>query len=164
VLSEAAVAILVISLVAAAVSDALRYRIPNTICLAVAGAFFLYAGAAALPLGAVGVHAAAGLAVLAVAAAGFALRMMGGGDAKLIAAVALWLGFRNLLPFLLLMAILGGVLGLALILARRLAPQPVPHGRWWSRLLSRGSGVPYGIAISLAALLLLARFPGELLP
>ncbi len=161
-LASAALALFVICLAAAAASDAIRYRIPNALCLGVAGAFALYA--ISLPLAVVGAHVAAGVAVLVVATAGFALRLMGGGDAKLLAAVALWLGFRNLLPFLLLMAVIGGVLGILLLAARRLAPDPVPPGRWWSLVLLRQSGVPYGVAIALAALVLLARFPGELLP
>jgi len=161
VLASAALAILVICLAAAAASDVVRYRIPNALCLGVAGAFVLYAPA--LPLASVAAHAATGLAVLAVVAAGFALGLMGGGDAKLLAAVALWLGWRTLVPFLLVMAIAGGVLGLALLAARRMAPDPAPPGRWWSLILSRQSGVPYGVAIAAAALFMLARFPGEVL-
>ncbi len=160
----AALALLALCLAAAAVSDMVKYRIPNMLCLGVAGAFVLYAFGAPLTLAALGAHAAAGLAVLVVGTLAFAMRIMGGGDAKLMAAVALWLGWQGLPPFLLLMALIGGALGLLLLLARRLGPQPVPDGRWWSLLLRRQSGVPYGVAIALAALVLFARFPGELLP
>jgi len=160
-LASAAFALLIVCLAAAAASDAVRYQIPNGLCLGVAGAFVLYAPA--LPLAAVAAHVATGLGVLALVAAGFALGLMGGGDAKLLAAVALWLGWRTLLPFLLVMALAGGVLGLALLAARRMAPEPVPPGRWWSRLLSRQSGVPYGVAIAAAAFFMLARFPAEIL-
>ena len=162
--AAAAILVLVVCLVAAAASDLAKYRIPNSLCLGVAASFLLYAAAVPLPLAVVGTRLAVCLAVLVVASVGFGLRLMGGGDAKLMAAVALWLGWRYLAPFLLLMAIFGGVLGLALLLARRLMPQPVPDGHWWSKLLLRQSGVPYGVAISLAAIVILARFRGELLP
>jgi prepilin peptidase CpaA len=164
VLAALALAILVLCLVAAAVSDAAKYRIPNTLCLGIAAAFLLYALGAAISFEVLGAHLAAGFAVLVVAAVGFALRIMGGGDAKLLAAVALWLGWKGLPPFLLLMAVIGGALALMLLAARRLAPKPIPTGHWWSALLLRRGDVPYGVAISAAALILLARFPGELLP
>ena len=163
-LRSAALAILVLCLVAAAASDVAKYRIPNALCLGVAGAFLLYAYGAALAFPVLGAHLAAGLAVLVVAVVGFALRIIGGGDAKLLAAVSLWLGWNGLPPFLLLMAVIGGALALLLLVARRLAPKPIPAGRWWSTLLLRRGDVPYGVAISAAALILFARFPGELLP
>jgi len=163
VLAAAGLGILALCLTLAAGSDALRYRIPNTLCLGVAAAFLLYAFGAALSLPVLGAHLAAGLAVLVVAILGFAFRVMGGGDAKLLAAVALWLGWKGLPPFLLLMGVIGGALALALLAARRLAPKPIPTDRWWSTLLLRRGDVPYGVAISAAALILIARFPGELL-
>ncbi|HUK58458.1 MAG TPA: prepilin peptidase [Stellaceae bacterium] len=163
-LTALALVLLVVCLLGAAASDAAKYRIPNTLCLGVVAAFLIYAAGAALSFSVLGAHLAAGVAVLVVAAAGFALRLMGGGDAKLLAAVALWLGWKGLPPFLLLMAVIGGVLALMLLAARRLAPKPIPTGRWWSALLLRRGDVPYGVAISAATLILLARFPGELLP
>ncbi len=162
-LAAAGLALGALCLALAAASDAARYRIPNTLCLGVAAAFFIHAVGAAMPFAVLGAHVAAGLAVLVVAVVGFAFRVMGGGDAKLLAAVALWLGWRGLPPFLLLMAVIGGALALALLAARRLAPKPIPTDRWWSALLLRRGDVPYGIAISAAALVFIARFPHELL-
>jgi len=151
----------VLCFVAAAASDLVRYQIPNTVCLVLAGAFALHAPA--MPLTAAGAHLLAGLAMMAVAAAGFAFRLMGGGDAKLLAAATLWMGWQDLLPFLFVTAMAGAAIGIFLLAARRLAPDPPPEGRWWSLVMARSSGIPYGIAISAAGLLMLPRLGAPLL-
>jgi prepilin peptidase CpaA len=160
-LIRTALAIFVICLAAAAASDLAKYRIPNALSIGVAASFAL--AVPALPFALVLSHAAAGVTVLVIAALCFALRLMGGGDAKLIAAAALWMGWQNLAPFLLLMAVVGGALGLLLLAARRLVPEP-PRGRWWSPLLARRAGVPYGVAIAAAAIAMIPHFPPLLLP
>ena len=82
------------------------------------------------------------LAVFAIIAGAFALGQMGGGDVKLITAVALWLPPFALLDMLLLMSLLGGALTLLFLIERR-----------WRR--SEGPiEVPYGVAIALAGLLM----------
>ena len=108
-LASVALAVYAVALAAAGVSDVVRFRYPNGLSVALVLAFVLFAPA--LPLAVTAWHLATGLAVLAATAAGFALRLMGGGDAKLIAATALWLGWRNLMPFLVLMVLAGGVSG-----------------------------------------------------
>lgn len=155
-----ALAIYGLALLAAGLSDLVRYQIPNTICLALVAAFALFAPS--LPLGAVAWHVACGVAILAATALFFAFRLIGGGDAKLLAATALWLGWQNLASFILVTAIAGGILGLLLLALRRFAPEP-PPGRWYGRLLARGEGVPYGMAIAVSGLALLPRLvPGLL--
>lgn len=82
--------------------------------------------------------------VFALFVGAFALNMMGGGDVKLIGALALWLPLLPLLRMLLLMSLLGGALTLLMLL-----------DTWIRR---RGGGaieVPYGVAITLAALIVL---------
>ncbi|HXQ52446.1 MAG TPA: prepilin peptidase [Stellaceae bacterium] len=160
-LASVALAVYAVALAAAGVGDVVRFQIPNGLSVALVLAFVLFAPA--LPLAVTAWHLATGLAVLAATAAGFALRLMGGGDAKLIAATALWLGWRNLMPFLVLMVLAGGVLGLVVLVARRFAPDPVAPGRWYSRVLARDEGVPYGLAIALAGLALLPRLSPALL-
>ena len=78
---------------------------------------------------------------------------IGGGDAKLAAATALWFGFDYLLDYLVYASLFGGVLTLLLIQFRRL-PLPAPLARqpWILRLHETGGGVPYGIALAAAAL------------
>jgi prepilin peptidase CpaA len=91
--------------------------------------------------------------VLAVGFAFFSRGWIGGGDAKLAAATALWLGFDHLLAYLLWASIFGGVLTI-LILQFRLFPLPPQLSRhgWVERLHSKDAGVPYGIALAIAAL------------
>ena len=99
-------------------------------------------------------HYAAGVGVLAFCFALFALNWIGGGDAKLAAAIAVWTGpFAPLLEWAILAAILGGVLTLVILAARRL-PLPVMLAghTWIARLHDAKTGVPYGIALSGAAL------------
>ena len=78
---------------------------------------------------------------------------IGGGDAKLAAATALWLGFDHLMTYLVYASLFGGALTLLLI-QFRLAPLPAVLARqeWVQRLHDRNGGVPYGIALAAAAL------------
>jgi prepilin peptidase CpaA len=100
-------------------------------------------------------HTGAALAVLAVAFVFFARGWIGGGDAKLAAATALWLGFDHLLAYLLYASIFGGILTLALM-RFRLMPLPAALAKqaWIQRLHQLNGGVPYGIALAAAALLI----------
>jgi len=148
------------ALAAAALSDLVSYQIPNTICLVLVAGFAF--AAPALPLPMILFHVACGAALLVATAICFAFRLMGGGDAKLLAATALWVGWHNVASFILLTAIAGGVVGLILLALRRFAA-PAEPGRWWGRLLARGEGVPYGIAIAASGLVLLARLGPALL-
>lgn len=154
-LTAAAIGLYAIVLVAAAVSDLRHYEIPNSLSLALLAAFALTLPA--LPLTTVVHHVSAGLAVLAAASVLFVAGLWGGGDAKLIAAASLWFGWRELAAFLLLTALLGGLLALALLLLRRFVPAEAATGRWYSRLLSPIEGVPYGVAIAGAGLALAPR-------
>ena len=140
-------------LVAAAVCDLLTMTIPNRLTLALALAFPIAAMLTAMNLSAFGWHIAAGALVLTVCFGLFALGWLGGGDAKLAAGVALWLGFDLLLPWLIMTAVFGGVLTLFLLATRRLAlPLCLVRQEWALRLHDPKTGVPYGIAIAAGAL------------
>jgi prepilin peptidase CpaA len=91
--------------------------------------------------------------VLATTFVFFARGWIGGGDAKLAAATALWFGFGHLLDYLLYASIFGGVLTLALLQFRNLPlPAVLTRQAWIKRLHDRAGGVPYGIALAAAAL------------
>jgi prepilin peptidase CpaA len=137
----------------AASSDLLTMTISNRISLILVGSFFVLAIWSGMPLADVGMHAGAGLAVLVVTFTFFAQGWIGGGDAKLAAATALWLGFDQLLNYLTIASLLGGVLTL-LIMRFRLMPLPVllADQEWAKRLHRMDAGVPYGIALAIAAL------------
>lgn len=138
----------------AATSDLLTMTIPNRLSLALVGAFAVFGLVCGLPLGAVAMHLAASGLVLAVTFGLFSMGWIGGGDAKLAAATALWLGFGSLLDYLLLAAIGGGFLSVV-ILALRQVPLPAfAHGwPWLLRICDPRSGVPYGIALAVAGLI-----------
>jgi len=144
----------------AAVRDATSYTIPNWIPLALIGAFPVAAVATGLPLASAGVDLAVGAVALFVGMAMFALRWIGGGDAKLFAAAALWLGLSPSLTYLAVTALAGGALAVGLLALRSAMLKPyVPQGpSWFARLASPGENVPYGVAIALGAL---AAFPAS---
>ena len=138
----------------AASMDLFTMTIPNRISLFLVGAFFLMAPLMGLSLQEIGMHTLAGIAMLAVAILLFALGWIGGGDAKIFASASLWFGFEHLLTFALYASILGGVLTLILLSARKI---PLPNfliGQEWAmRLHNEKNGIPYGIALGTAALL-----------
>ena len=138
----------------AASSDLLTMRISNKLVLFIVASFFVVAIAINLPLQQFAMHAACALVVLAVGFTFFALRWIGGGDAKLAAATTLWLGFGLTLPYLVYSALLGGALTLAILALRRMPLNPfVTRYAWLERLHDRKSGVPYGIALAMAGML-----------
>ncbi|MFL5197897.1 MAG: prepilin peptidase, partial [Microvirga sp.] len=113
----------------------------------------LFALASGLPFGALLLHLGAGAAVLAVCFALFAFGWIGGGDAKLAAATALWLGFGTLMEYFLVASLAGGALTLGLLSLRKMPLPAMALGwDWLSRLHHPKAGVPYGIALALAAL------------
>ncbi|MGO4406565.1 prepilin peptidase [Bosea sp. RAF48] len=140
----------------AAASDLVSMTISNRLCLSLVVAFALCAVLLGLSLEDVAWHLAAGMIVLVGAFGLFAAGWIGGGDAKLAAATALWFGFDQLMPYLLLSSFGGGLLTL-LILRLRSHPLPSPAVNWdWAqRLHAPKEGVPYGIALAFAALFIL---------
>src|ERR1041385_9347264 len=84
----------------AASSDLLTMTISNRVSLILVGGFFVLAVWSGMPLADIGMHVAAALAVLVVTFTFFARGWIGGGDAQLPAAAALWLGFDQLLNYL----------------------------------------------------------------
>ena len=138
----------------AASSDLLTMTISNRISLALAGAFFLLTLITGMSLAAIGMHLAAAALVLVFAFGFFSQGWIGGGDAKLVAATALWFGFDYLLDYLLYASLFGGVLTLVLLQFRKLPlPDVLERQPWILRLHEAGGGIPYGIALAAAALM-----------
>jgi prepilin peptidase CpaA len=151
-LSLIGLSICVSALVIAAATDIKRYEIPNGVSIALVAGFAL--AAPALPVVEVVWHIAAAGVMFGITAILFFRGLMGGGDVKAATGLALWYGLAGLPALLLLISMLGGGLALALLAARRLAPQAADSGCWYARLLAKGEGVPYGVAISGAGLIL----------
>ena len=139
----------------AASSDFFTMTISNRISLILVAGFVALAVGTGMPFGEMLNHAGAGGLVLAVTFTFFLCGWVGGGDAKLAAATALWLGWAHLLDYLLYASILGGVLTVALIEFRKFSMPSLLNGKEWAeRLHKPGGGVPYGIALAAAALLI----------
>ena len=150
-------------LVAAAVWDLASFTIPNLLIASMLTLFAVFLGAMALSGSAMswtdaGLHVLAGIIGLAAGMALFATGWVGGGDAKLFAVASLWLGWNTLFEYTLLASLLGGGLTLAVLALRRVPlPAPLARQEWLLRLADRNAGVPYGIALAAAALVILPR-------
>jgi prepilin peptidase CpaA len=142
------------TMVFAAVSDLLTMTIANRISLILVAGFAVAAVLGGLNGALVLLHLAAGTAVLGFALLCFSRRWIGGGDGKLAAATALWFGFGHLFDYLMFASILGGVLTVLIILFRTVPLPAVLVGSEWAERLHRcDSGIPYGIALAGAALI-----------
>ncbi|ODT73226.1 MAG: hypothetical protein ABS75_00670 [Pelagibacterium sp. SCN 63-23] len=138
----------------AASSDLLTMRISNKLVLLLAAGFVVLAVLVEMPLQQFAMHLLCALVVLVVAFGMFALRWIGGGDAKLAAATTLWLGFGLTVPYLIYTAILGGALTLLILALRRMPLMPIiTRFHWLERLHDPKQGVPYGIAMAIAGLI-----------
>jgi len=137
----------------AAASDLFTMTISNRVSLALAAGFLALAVAAGMAAPDILLHLAAGTTVLVVAFACFTFGWIGGGDAKVAAGAALWFGFAHLLNYLLYASLLGGVLTLLLLQFRQ---WPLPYSLagqpWLLKLHAKESGIPYGIALAIGAL------------
>jgi prepilin peptidase CpaA len=140
--------------VVAGLTDLTSMRIPNWISATLILAFFPVAFVIGLSPLEVGLHFGVALLVLAAGMAMFALRIIGGGDAKVMAAASLWLGAAALMPFLIWTAILGGAFSLVLMLGRTWASPHMAGAPAWVSALFRPKGdIPYGVAICGGALM-----------
>jgi prepilin peptidase CpaA len=142
-------------LILAALSDVTSFTIPNRISLLLIASFFPAALALGRPLGEIGVDLAVGGAALVAAIGMFAAGWIGGGDAKLFAAVSLWLGWGAAPGFLVATALAGGALAVALMNLRSawLRPYFSAAPSWVARLAAPDAAVPYGVAIAFGGLI-----------
>jgi prepilin peptidase CpaA len=138
-------------LIYAAWHDVSTMTIPNWVSIVLAVTFIPAALTAGLSLEEIGWHLLFGAGVLIACAVLFYLNVFGGGDAKVIAAASLWTGLAGSAPFVMGMAIAGGLLAGLLIMLRRMKIQTTKA--WLARLLSPEEGAPYAVAIAAGALL-----------
>lgn len=154
ILTLALLAVLPVIAVLAAVRDLTTMTIPNWMSLALLAAFVPAALLAGQGWQALLIHLGIGVAALIIGMGLFALRVFGGGDAKLMAALSLWMGPGAILAFILWTAVAGGLFSLLLILARaRFAVFAPSLPAWLGRLLEPKGDIPYGVAIAAGALL-----------
>ncbi|WP_291833205.1 prepilin peptidase [Brevundimonas sp.] len=140
--------------IVAGLKDLTTMRIPNWISLLLIVFFFPAALAVGLPLTTLAIHIGVAFAALLVGAGMFALRWIGGGDAKLMAAACLWLGLEGSGMFLLWTGVMGGLFCLALLFARfHSRPYLAGAPGWVVSLMEPKGDIPYGVAIAAGALL-----------
>lgn len=146
--------------------DTWKYVIPNAITVALVALFVVTALLLPFDMGWRDwmSHLGAAGAVLAGGAVLFAFNKMGGGDVKLITAVAFWAGFEYVGELLLYIAVAGGALAIGLIIIRRVLFGMMTSGNTLSklklpRLLVTGEPVPYGLAIAPSAIFVGTKLP-----
>jgi len=143
-------------LVVAAVTDLAERRISNRLTAALVLAYPFVALFVGLEVGAIVQGLLIGAGLLALGFALFALNVIGGGDAKLIAAVGPWMGLAAFPEFLIYTAIAGGVLSAAVLAMRNFqtsAAAAAGPGAWLARAFPENAGLPYGVAIAAGGLL-----------
>ncbi len=154
--TELLLAGLAVTLVVIAVIDVRTYTIANRVNAAIALAAPLYWWSAGVPLWPdAAIQVGVALAVFAVLAATFYLGMMGGGDVKLAAALALWFPPLATVKFLVIMSLAGGLLTVVVLILHRLKPRPAPADGAEKEIAK--PEVPYGVAIAIGALWILAQ-------
>lgn len=148
------------ALLIAAANDIYEFKIPNWISILLVCAYPLAGIAVGAPPHVMAEGALIGAAALTVGFCLFAARIIGGGDAKLLAAATPWLGLTGLGVFLLNTAIAGLVLAIAMGMFRKLPVLPVyAHAPWLIRLHERKKDLPYAVAIAAGALLSFSQTP-----
>ncbi|WP_306117406.1 MULTISPECIES: prepilin peptidase [unclassified Roseitalea] len=145
------------AMIHAALSDIFTMTIANRVSLLLIAAFIAIAPFIGLSWTEFGLHLAAFALVLSVTFALFAAGVMGGGDAKLLASTALWMGLGPALMHYILMAtVAGGILTLVLLVFRGSALAAYAGEVRVLRRLVDEKDIPYGVALAIGGL---AAFP-----
>jgi prepilin peptidase CpaA len=142
--------ILFVVTMASCITDIRSMRIPNTHVVVVLVLFGIAFATTPDAFHTLWEHAAAMLVFLVLTYIMFAFGMLGAGDAKYGAALALWVGLPGLMAYVFFMAIIGGVLGVLSLVLRKYRPVKNPRaGSWVATVQDGGNAVPYGIALSI---------------
>lgn len=134
--------------------DAYDMTIPNWISGLLIVSFIALAFTVGMSLEQLGIHILIGFVMLVIGIILYSFGGFGGGDAKLIAAGALWMGWPAVVNFMLYLSLAGGVLTLFILFFRRVPlPEMVEKTEWIVRLHRVDVGIPYGIGIAAGGLL-----------
>jgi prepilin peptidase CpaA len=155
VIGHALLMVFPVAMAFAAANDLFTMRIPNKISMALVAAFAIAVLYTRVPIEQALVYTGVGAAFLAAGFGLFSFNLLGGGDAKLMAAGALWMGPEISLYYVSYVTIFGGILALVILAYRRFFPATtIPLPAWAIKLHTKGGGIPYGIAIALAGLVM----------
>jgi prepilin peptidase CpaA len=146
----------VLLLVLAAGWDIASYTIPNFISVILLVAFAIMAMTAGYDAASYESHALAALLALIAGFLLFALGYIGGGDAKLFAAVAAWFGMQDLMSYILISSLFGGALTVLLLMVRQWPlPAALASHSWIQKLHEPRGGIPYGVALAAGGIAIL---------
>ncbi len=148
-------------MVFAAISDMMSMTIANRVSIILVATFVAVAPLTGMDWSLYFWHLLAGLLVLVVTFGLFAAGGMGGGDAKLITATAVWVGFNiNLLQYFVYATLFGGALAVAILLYRK-SPLSVYTGHLLPlrNLADADTGIPYGMALAAGAMIVFPSTP-----
>lgn len=145
------------TMLTAAAKDATSMTIPNWISLAVIGGFILVTPFVWDSWSVFSQHLLVGLTFFLVGFAMFAFGWLGGGDAKLMAATALWWQWDDAIIYVIYTTMMGGVLALALVFGRKFIPERLLTAPWAYHLFRDEKKMPYGLALAAGALLTLPK-------
>ena len=124
------------AMILAASTDLFTMTISNWISLALLIGFLVLATWSGMEPAAIGLHLAAGFAMLVVGFIMFSFGWIGGGDAKFFAATAIWVGWSHLFDYALVASLLGGVLTIAIVMLRgNLLPAFLTKLSWISKIV-----------------------------
>ncbi|HPD83046.1 MAG: prepilin peptidase [Alphaproteobacteria bacterium] len=144
---------------ASAWSDISRLTIPNTYAISIAVAFIpaylliTFMAPETEVFFAWKSHLIAAAIAFVITYILFHLKLMGGGDSKLLSAYALWVGLSGLMPLVFIMAVVGGILGLLTLVFKKWKPfKKTVKGSWVAKAQAGEESVPYGVAIFSGAL------------
>ncbi|MCF6321128.1 MAG: prepilin peptidase [Rhizobiaceae bacterium] len=140
-----------------AASDLFSMTIPNRITLALMVGFMVMALWINMDWETIAWHWAMFAIVLSITFTLFALGFIGGGDAKLAAGIALWMGWEHSLMYFLLAAFLGGILTIIIIKIRNVPMPDWVMRQQWAANIYRAERIPYGISMGAAAIMVYAQ-------
>ena len=139
-------------------SDIRSLEIPNRISIIIAASFLPAALITSLPGSLVALHYGIGIGIFTVGAFLFSRGLVGGGDVKLLSAVCIWFPISILGKYLIAVALLGGLLGVVTIIARKV-PALNNTLPWLTDGKVSEQPIPYGVAIAIAAFMLFDKIP-----
>ena len=147
-------------MIVAAVSDLLSMTISNRLTAGFALGFLAVAVYCGIGAEQIALHLSAGFAMLTLGFGCFAFGWIGGGDAKFLAATAVWLGWSPLFEYALYASLFGGALTLAIVMARKVPmPKFLQRQAWAARLHNASQGIPYGVAMAASGLVIYPATP-----
>ncbi|MGR6467171.1 A24 family peptidase [Rhizobium sp. PAMB 3182] len=163
-ITAAIVVIFPLCLAIAAFSDLFTMTIPNRASAILLVTFLIVAMFLGLSWQQIGLHYVAGLCVFSVCFGLFAFNVMGGGDAKLLTAAAVWFGLTpSLMEFLIYVCYVGGAVTLLIVMLRSQANAIMGMGLSLPASILHAKKIPYGIAIGIGGFLAYPSSPLMLL-